>query len=391
MKVVINKSERLLKAPQALTSSMKLTEKLLKSRGLEYIDLDSVKPELPDYEPFLGKLKEAKSQENISATKADISRLKERLAGYYQAIYGRKLNPVKDIVITPGSRSTVILLCLGLVNSGDIVALPDPGLAMYRLAAVMAGASPFAYGLLEKNDYLPNLSALFEPPAKNLRLVFLNYPHNPTGAEAELFFYRDLINQLRYENILLVLDSPYCGVPEPPIDLPLQLKKADNLFLELHSFGFPYGLDGLGFAIGHRGAIAILDQAIQAGGFQPTQAAVAYARIALDFHKELSESYSKKISLRRGILADGLKEIGWKVRSGRLGPFIWAKTPTWATSVGFTRKLFIRTGVRARPGMDFGENGEGYLRLSLTTSNQQISKALENIRAKQSMYRKRGG
>jgi len=391
MKVVINKSERLLKAPQALTGSMKLTEKLLKSRGLEYIDLDPVKPEMPDYEPFLDKLKESQMQENIGADKADINRLKERLAGFYQDIYGRKLHPAKDIAITPGNRATALLLCLGLINPGEVIALPDPGLAMYRLAAVMAGAMPLTYGLLEKNDYLPNLSALFEPPAKNLRLVFLNYPHNPTGAEAELFFYRDLINKLRYENILLALDSPYCGISDPPTDLPLQLKKADNLFIELHSFGFPYGLEGLGFAIGHRGAIANLDQAIQAGGFHPSRAQVAYAQIALDYHKELSESYLKRISIRRAILADGLKEIGWKVRSGRLGPFVWAKTPTWATSVGFVRKLFIRTGVRTRPGTDFGENGEGYLRFSLTSSNQQISKALENIRDKQSMYRKRGG
>jgi len=390
MKVVINKSERLLRAPQALTSSMKLTEKLLKSRGLEYIDLDPVRPEMPGYEPLIDKLKESRMDENIGAAKTDINHLKGKLAEFYQDIYGRKLHPAKDIVITPGSRATVVLLCLGLINPGEVIALPDPGLAMYRLAAVMAGGSPLAYGLLEKNDYLPNLSALFEPPAKNLKLVFLNYPHNPTGAEAELFFYRDLINKLRYENILLVLDSPYCGISEPPIDLPLQLKKADNLFIELHSFGYPYGLEGLGFAIGHRGAIANLDQAIQAGGFHPTRAQVTHARIALDFHSELSGSFLKKISARRAILADGLKEIGWKVRSGRLGPFIWARTPTWATSVGFTRKLFLRTGVRARPGTDFGENGEGYLRFSLTSSNQQISKALENIRDKQSMYRKRG-
>ncbi|MCP4583020.1 MAG: aminotransferase class I/II-fold pyridoxal phosphate-dependent enzyme [candidate division Zixibacteria bacterium] len=391
MKVVINKSERFLRAPQALMGSMRLSEKLLKRRGLEYINLDPVVPELPECEPFIEKLKQSNMSENTGAAPGEISELKEKLATVYQEIYNRKLNPAKDITITPGNRATATLLCLGLVNPGEVVAMPDPGLAMYRLAAVMAGATPQTYALLEKNDYLPNLSALFEPPPKNLNLVFLNYPHNPTGAEAELYFYRDLVNQLRYENILVVLDSPFCGPCEPQIELPLQLKKAIHLLLELHSFGFPYGLEGLGFAIGHRGAVSNLEQIIQASGFHPTKAQVIYALTAMKYHQELSGEFAGKINHRRNLLADGLKEIGWKVKSGRMAPYIWAKTPAWATSTGFTRKLFLRTGVKARPGSDFGEHGEGYLRFSLTTSNEKISMALENIRNKPSLYRKRGG
>jgi len=390
MKVVINRSERFLRAPQALMGSMRLSEKLLQRRGLEYIDLDPVVPELPDCEPFIEKLNQLNMPENTTANPAEITELKEKLANLYEGIYNRKLNPAKDIAITPGCRATALLLCLGFVNPGEAVAMPDPGLAMYRLATVMAGAVPQTYTLLDKNDYLPNLSALFEPPPKNLNLVFLNYPHNPTGAEAELYFYRDLINQLRYENILVVLDSPYCGQCEPQIELPLQLKKAINLLLELHSFGFPYGLEGLGFAIGHRGAVSNLDQVIQASGFHPTKAQITYALTALDYHKELSAEFTGKISHRRNLLADGLKEIGWKVKSGRVAPYFWAKTPAWATSAGFTRKLFLRTGVKARPGSDFGENGEGYIRFSLTSPNDKILTALENIRNKPSLYRKRG-
>jgi aspartate/methionine/tyrosine aminotransferase len=390
MKVVIDKSERLLRAPQALMGSMRLTEKLLERRGLEFIDLDSVIPELPDYQPFLEKIKQADMHEATIADTADLLALKAMLAEMYRDIYNRKLSPAKDIAITPGNRVTAMLLCLALVNPSDVVALPDPGSVMYRMAAVMAGAAPRAYPLLEKNDYLPNINALFEPPPKNLKLVFLNYPHNPTGAEAELYFYRDLIKELHYDNILIVLDTPYCGLSEPPIELPLQLKKATHLFLELHSLGFPYGLEGLGFAIGHRGAIANLEQIIKFSGFHPTKSQVKYARLALKFHNELSGYFMQKISERRRLLADGLKEIGWKVRCGRLAPFVWAKVPAWATSAGFTRKLFVHTGVWARPGTDFGENGEGYLRLSLTASKDKISRALGEIRAKPSMLRKRG-
>ena len=262
---------------------------------------------------------------------------------------------------------------------------------MYRLAAIMAGAEPKPYALLEKNDYLPNLSGLLEPPPKNLNLIFLNYPHNPTGAEADSYFYRDLINSLRYENILVVVDTPYCGPSDPMIDLPLKVKKAKNQLLELHSFGYPYGLDGLGFAIGHRGAIAALQQMTHAIGFRPTNGQINYALAALRTHEELASEYTSRIAARRKVLGDGLKKIGWQVRTGRSAPFIWAKAPVWATAAGFARKLFMRTGVRARPGTDFGENGEGYLRFSLTAPDDKIARALENIQNKPSMYRKRGG
>lgn len=391
MKVVIDKSVRFQRAPQALLGSMRLTEKLLKSRGLEYIDLDSVVPELPDDQTLRDNLKQIEPDVGIPADATEILSLKEALVGLYEDIYGRKINPAKEIAITPGSKTTVIFLCLGLVNPTDVVALPDPGLYMYRLATLMAGATPWIYTLLEKNDYLPNINALFEPPPKNLKLVFLNYPHNPTGAEAELYFYRDLIHQLRYDNILIVLDSPYCGLSEPSIELPLQLKKGKHLFLELHSFGFPYGLEGLGFAIGHRGAIANLEQIIPACGFHPTKAQIRYALVAIEHHDKLSELYISRITARRKLLTDGLKGIGWNIKPSRLTPFIWAKTPSWATSVGFVRKIFARTGVRVRPGTDFGENGEGHLRLSLTNDEKKILKALENIRKNPAMYQKRGG
>lgn len=391
MKVITNKSERFLRAPQALMGSMRLTEKLIKSRGLEFIDLDPVGAELPQSEAFISRISNLDMHDNTPCELSRISELKKALAASYQVIHNRKIHPEKDVAITPGSRTTSVLLCLALVNPGQVVAMPDPGLAMYRLAAVMAGADPRPYTLVEKNDYLPNLSALLEPPPKNLNLVFLNYPHNPTGAEADTYFYRDLINRLRYENILVVVDTPFCGSAEPSMDLPLQVKKAQNLILELHSFGYPYGLDGLGFALGHRGAIAGLEQMTHAVGFKPTRAQVNYAFAALGMHGELSAEYTTRIARRRKILGDGLKEIGWQVRTGRAVPFIWAKAPAWATSAGFARKLFLRTGVRARPGTDFGENGEGYLRFSLTVPDDKISKALESIQKKPSMYRKRGG
>jgi len=371
--------------------NMRLSERLLKSRGMKYIDLDPVLPEFPDLPEFAEKLRHMSCFDNTPADDALMLALRERLARLYSDIYARKINPINDIVITPGSRLTVMLLCLALVNPGESIAIPDPGLAMYRMGTVMAGAVPQAYQLLEKNDFLPNMSAIFQPPAKNLKLVFLNYPQNPTGAEAELYFYRELISHLRSGNILVVLDSPYCGLPEARLDLPLQLKKASKLFVELHSFGFPGGLDGLGFAIGHRGAIASIEQTMQAVGFRPSVFQLKYALTALEYQRELTENFMARIENRRRLLADGLKEIGWQVRAGRLVPFIWANVPPRVTSAGFARKMFLSTGVRVRPGSDFGGNGEGYLRFSLTVPETEIATALQNIRNKSSMYRRTKG
>jgi len=370
---------------------MRVAEMFLKPRGLEYIDLDSIIPERPDNAPFLEALKAVQIYDLSPADNALLVKLREKIAEQCGQLYGHKLHPIRDIAITPGSRTTAMLVCLALVNPGDAVAVPDPGLAMYRMAVAMSGATALTYTLLEKNDYLPNVAALMEPPPKKLKLIFLNYPHNPTGAEAEAYFYRDLIKALRFDNVLLVLDSPYSGTSEPAIDLPLQTRKASHLFLELHSFAFPFGVEGMGFASGNRDAIANLDQIIHLSGFRPSRAQVSYILTALEHHRELSGYYIQTMAERRRLLADGLKEIGWKVRAGRLVPFIWARIPAWATSAGFARKLFVSTGVWARPGTDFGENGEGYLRLSLTAPKGKLAKALENIRAKPSMLRKKGG
>ncbi len=371
--------------------SMTLTEKLIKKRGLEFIDLDPVLPQTPSCEPFIEKLKDSDLTDTTPASLNQISYLKEKLSEFCEGIYNRKIHPEKEIAITPGSQATAMLICLALVNPGQVVAIPDPGLAMYRLAAVMAGAEPHTYPLLEKNDYLPNLNALFEPPPKNLNLVFMNYPHCPTGAEADQYFYRDLIDTLKYENILIVIDTAFSGVSEPVVDLPLQKAKASNMVLELHSFGYPYGLDGLGFAIGHTSAVNYLERITKASGIKPSKAELNYILTAIEYHDDIVNEYTSKINNRRKVLSDGLKEIGWQVRNSRLAPYIWVKFPAKATSAGFARKLFLKTGVRTRPGTDFGENGEGYLRFSLSVSDDKIEKALKSIQEKHTLHGKRGG
>jgi len=389
MKIVVNMAERLLKVPQSMLGNMRLTEKLLNRRGLEFIDLDPVKPSGPTCQKFIDEISDHCTTDHIAASPAEIYNLKEQLGKMYSKIYGYKLNPQKTIALTPGCGLNSILICLALVNPGDSVAVPDPGLNKYRIASLMAGATVNSYPLHEKNDYLPNLSALLEPPAKKLKLVFLNYPHNPTSAEADLYFYREIMKMLKYDNVLVILDSPFCGLSDPAIELPLKAKKALNLFIELHSFSYPYGLEGLGFAIGHAGTINTLEQINNICGFQVSSNQVQYAIAALRHHDAIRDNYISDISDKRKLLSDGLKKIGWTVRSGRSAPFIWAKVPPWATSVGFARKMFNRTGVRTRPGSDFGEYGEGYLRLSLTCSKEKIKLALENISDKRSMLRKK--
>jgi LL-diaminopimelate aminotransferase len=389
MKVVIDKSDRLQKAPQALLGMMRLTERLLKPRGLQYIDLDSIIPEVPDYQPFLDDIRQANLNPAAPATAAEIFSLKEKIAGMYSEIYGHPVSPLKDVALTAGSRMAVLLLCLGTINADEIVALPDPGLSMYRLGTIMAGGKPQAYSLLERNEYLPNLETLTEKSPKNIKLVILNYPHNPTGAEADHYFYRDLLERFKKFNTLIALDCPFTGQSDQPLELPLQLRKGAGHFIELHSFGFPYGLDGLGFAIGHPGAVAVLNQAADACGYHPLQAQIKYAEIAIKHHVDLASIYAKKIADKRRVVGDRLKEMGWTIRTARHGPFIWAGIPSRATAVGFARKIFIRSGVRARAGSDFGEQGEGFLRLSLTVDMAKLETALENIGKNASMYQRR--
>ncbi len=380
MKTIVDKAERLWRMAQPGLGSLKSVRRRLESRGAEMIDLCSHIPEIPAYEPFRKKL--AALDPVRMAASADgelISKLKESIVQNHLSLSSAALDPENEIIITPGIKLSAAFLAMAFLNPGDTAAYPDPGTQYFRTAICLAEGRPWPYSLNEGNDYVANLSSLTLPLPEKLKLIFLNYPHNPTGASVDYFFYRDLIKSISFENVLIAADCGHIHPGDPDISGLLQVKGARKKGLELHSFATTFGLNGLGFAVGHRDVIAILKSLLDTVGFVPDVGKILWAIAGLENAEGLFSSRMDILKNRRDILADGLKELGWRLRAGKLVPFLWVKAPVWSSSLAFARRLAIKAGVKVVSGSDFGESGEGWVRIGLYHDEPTLREALERI------------
>jgi len=380
VKIIIDKAERLWRIPQPALGPMRFAGKRLAGRGVELIDLDSLLPEIPEAISLFDSVGRAGIME--SGRPADqelISQLKARIAEKHLPLRSARINSEKEIVLTPGIRAAATFLALSLLNSGDVAAYPDPGMQYFRSAIRLADGTPSSYPLNERNDYIANISSLTQPPSKKLKILFLNYPHNPTGAAVDNYFYRDLLKSIKFDNILIVLDCAYVHPGDFDAASILQVKGSRKKALELHSFSTTLGLNGLGFAVGHRDVVSILEGSLDAIGFSPDIHRVTIAIKGLDHAEEIFAARTESLNRRREILSSGLKKIGWRLRGGRSIPFVWVKPPAWGSSLAFARRLFLKAGVRVAPGSDFGEGGEGWLRMTLHPDEKILWEALDRI------------
>ncbi len=259
MKVIIDKAERLWKIPQQALGAMKFSQKRLAARNVNLIDLYSVAPLIPQCEGYLNARNKIMSSKLDARADVDlINELKSKILEKHSSFKSLAINIENEIAIIPNIRMTTAFLALSLLNRGESAYIPDPGLPHFRTAVCMAEGNPVRYSLLESNDYILNISSFPSRPKKT-KLLFVNYPHNPTGAVVDYYFYRDLMKSLRAENILVVADCAYIHPGDEDGVSILQAKSAQKRALELHSFSTSFGIPGIGFAIGHRDAIAALN------------------------------------------------------------------------------------------------------------------------------------
>jgi aspartate/methionine/tyrosine aminotransferase len=379
MKVIINKADRLWKMPAPVLGNMKFTQRRLAARHVELIDLSSFIPEIPDIGLSEFQQGMPASSELTKASSDDIAALKAKILEKHHTLKSASLDPDKEIIITPGIRMTVLFISLGLLNPGDFAAYPDPGMPYFRSAIALADGVAKKYTLSESNDYTLNILNLSNSTFKKLRLLFINYPHNPTGASVDLYFYRELLKSLRFKNVLTVSDSAHIHPGDPDIASPLQINGGSRMAVELHSFSTTFGIPGLGFAVGHKDVITIIGGFLSTWGYRPEYCNIRLARFLLDRADDVFATQMAILDRRREILSEGLKKLEWHVKTGRQLPFIWAKPPVKGTSVSFSRRLFIKAGIKVSPGTDFGEAGEGWLRLTISQNENKLIEAIERL------------
>jgi aspartate/methionine/tyrosine aminotransferase len=369
MRVIVDKADRLWKIPQPSLGDMKFAQKRLAMRGVEVIDLDR--------SPLEPAIPEAVSAAELGSDPQ--SRLISDILSKHLSIIGITLDSEKEICITPGNRVAATLLALGTLNPGEAAAYPDPGAPYIRTSICLADGIPRKYGLIESNDYIMNIAGLKSAHNKRTKVLFINYPHDPSGATVDYYFYRELIKSLRFANMLVVADCAHVHPGNPDPSGPLQVKNAIAGVVELHSFGATFGIPGLGFAVGHKVVISLLMGLMKSHGITFDNRRLASASACMDRAGEIFQERMDTLQKRRGVLSEGLKKFDWHVRSGRLAPFVWAKPPVRSTSLAFARRLYIKAGIKVTPGSDFGENGEGWIRMALAGNEAIMAEVVNRL------------
>jgi LL-diaminopimelate aminotransferase len=383
-KVIVDPAERLQLVGPTAQIELEQVWRRMRSRGDDVIDLGRFVPDLAVDPALLEALRRWSADAHAfhPAPAELIGEFKATAARWFAARFGVKLNPRRAILPTAGIKQAIHYLTLALVNPGDRVGVPDPAYPFYRAATVFVGGRVVPVPLKPTNDFLPNLGAL-DAARTNPRILFLNYPNNPTSTPPDRAFFTDLVRWARKHNVIVVHDFAYGEIyydQSPPPSL-LSVPYARQVAVELHSFTFTYNLPGLrlGFAAGHPEALALLEQCLTrlAGGLSALPLRMGIE--ALQSYERIAAANNAEYVRRRQAMTTGLDLLGWTCRRPQAGGFCWLPVPRGRSDERLARRLLSRAHVLVAPGSGFGEGGEGYLRFSVAKNADQIKTAFERI------------
>lgn len=385
----MERAERLNKIPPYLFGEIARLKARAIEEGKDLIDLGIGDPDQPTPEPIVRKLCEAAHDpvtHRYDETEAGWPSFLEAVARWYQRRFGVEVDPKTQALLLLGSKDGLAHICWAMIDPGDISLVPDPGYTVYKVNTLMAGGEVYTMPLLRENDFLPDLSAIPTDVARRAKLMFLNYPNNPTGAVATLDFFNDAVRFARDYDIAIVSDLAYSEITYDGYVAPsmLQAEGAFDVVIEMHSLSKTYNMTGwrIGFAVGNSDLIAHLNKLksnLDSRQFPAIAIAAAYALDNVSNNSTL-ELYRK----RRDILVDGLAEIGWKIPKPKASLYVWAPVPQGMTSAEFAKLLLVDAGVLVVPGSGYGQYGEGYVRMSLTVSGdrdgERVAEAVRRIK-----------
>lgn len=357
-----------------------------RAAGVDVISLSMGDPDLPAPQPVLDRLSETLQNptNHRYPEYRGMRALHEAFATWFQRRFGVELIPEVEMLPLLGSKEGLVYLGAALLNAGDIALTGDPYYPAYLTAATNVGAQPYLLPLLEKNDYLPDLESIPAEVLRRARLLWLNYPNNPTAACAGRAFFEQALEFARKHDLVIVHDMAYAEVyfdDFRPQSI-LQIPGAKEVAVELHSLSKTYNMAGFraGMLVGNAqlvDAVGRLKSNIDSGMFRPIQyAAIAALELPDSWIQERNAIYRR----RRDLLVEGCNAIGMRARRTQAGLYIWAAVPEGFTSRDFAAWLFDQTGVFLTPGSNFGQAGEGYVRISMTEPQERIEAALARMR-----------
>jgi LL-diaminopimelate aminotransferase len=377
---------RLGKIPPYLFAEIDRKVQEKKRAGVDVISLGIGDPDLPTPKRIVNVLQEAAADpaNHRYPSYFGLAELREAIAGWYSERSGVSLDPSTEILPTLGSKDGIAHVPLALVDPGDLVLAPDPGYTVYSTGALMAGAEPYIMPLTAANHWLPDLDAIPDDISRRARLMWLNYPNNPTAAVADREFLERAVAFCTRHDIVLCHDAPYSEIAFDgyrPLTL-FEIPGAKEIGLEFHSLSKTFNMTGwrIGWVCGRADLVGLIGQLktnIDSGIFQ----AVQWAAIeALNGGEQETRAANDVYAKRHKLVANTLNELGWNIKPPRATFYVWAPVPAGYDSIGFASHVLDEVGVNITPGVGFGAHGEGYFRLSVTAPNARLEEAMARMR-----------
>lgn len=379
-------SKRIKNLPPYLFAEIDKMIAKAKEEGIDVISFGIGDPDLPTPDNIVSKMKDALDDPSTHSYPSyeGLYEFRQAVADWYDRRYNVKFDADREIVSLIGCKEGIAHFPFCYLNPGDIALYPDPGYPVYKTSILLSGGEPYIMPLLKENDFLPDLEAIPEDIARQAKLLFINYPNNPTGATADDEFYRNIIDfGLKYD-IIIAHDAAYSEIGLDDYSPPslMQFKKAKDIGIEFNSLSKPYNMTGwrIGWAIGSAELIEALGRIktnIDSGIFEAVQYAGIEALNNSDSNiYEMTDLYSQ----RRDLVVKGLKDLGWNVEKNNATFYLWPEVPKAYTSQEFSKKVFQETGVFFTPGNGYGKHGEGYIRIALTVKKERIKEALQRLK-----------
>ncbi|MCH8814241.1 MAG: LL-diaminopimelate aminotransferase [Chloroflexi bacterium] len=363
--------------------SRKIAEK--KAQGVDVISFAIGDPDLPTPDHILQSLKDAAddpANHRYPETEGLLD-LREAISRWYDRRFGVALDPATEVMSLIGSKEGIGHVALCFIDPGDVALVPDPGYPVYATGTLLAGGEPYYLPLTEENGFLPDLDSVPEQIAKRAKLLWLNYPNNPTGAVADIDFFERAVAFAKKNDLAVLHDGPYSEVAFDgyrPVSF-LQAEGAKEVGVEFHSLSKSYNMTGwrVAMVVGNAEIINALMRVKSNLDSGVPQAVQRMAITALEGPQDCVAEHNAIYQRRRDKLVDALTKLGLRMTLPQASLYVWARVPDGMTSVQFASRVLDEAGVVVTPGPGYGPTGEGYVRLSLTTPDERLEEGVRRL------------
>jgi LL-diaminopimelate aminotransferase len=377
-------AERLKKVPPYLFVEIDRLKNEKLKKGADIIDLGIGDPDLPTPSEIVEVAK--KALENPAFHRYPSNQgsefFRKACANYMKRRFGVEFDPETEVSALIGSKEGIAHFPLAFVNPGDVVLCPEPAYPVYHLGTLFAGGEPYYLPLLWENNFFPDLGSISKEVLERAKVLWLNYPNNPTGAVATREFFAEAISFAKRYGLILAHDAAYVEMyfEEPALSI-FEVDGARDVAIEFHSLSKTFCMTGwrIGFAVGKKELVqglAKVKSNIDSGVFTAIQYAGAYA---LDNLEKIVPPLRAVFKERRDYLAKALQELGFELKIPQATFYLWVKVPKGFTSTDFCRKLLEELDLVVTPGNGFGASGEGYFRIALTVGVDTLKRAVERL------------